>query len=141
MDSMMVVEIKQTLEREFNVFLTAKDIRDLNFAKLINMCDKESSSLKNKSDRDGNDLAGIKLLVYPISNNHLIRDICIDLPTKKNRTRSKIFLLPGIEGCGHIFDSLVQQIEAPATCLQYGVYNIGKDYTSINKIADCLLQV
>ncbi|KAL6436160.1 hypothetical protein ACFW04_005722 [Cataglyphis niger] len=138
MDSMMAVEIKQTLEREFNVFLTAQDIRCLNFAKLIDMFNK--GLLKDKSDRDENKLAGIKLLVYIIGNEHLIRDICIDLPTKKNRTRSEIFLLPGMEGCGHIFDSLVQQIEAPATCLQYGVYNIGKGYTSINKIADCLLQ-
>ncbi|XP_050457757.1 fatty acid synthase-like isoform X2 [Cataglyphis hispanica] len=138
MDSMMAVEIKQTLEREFNVFLTAQDIRCLNFAKLIDMFDKDS--LKDKSDRDENDVAGIKLLVYSISNDHLIRDICLDLPTKQNRTRSEIFLLPGMEGCGHIFNSLVQQIEAPATCLQHGVYSIGKGYTSINKIADCLLQ-
>lgn len=34
MDSMMAVEIKQTLEREFEVFLTAQDIRSLTFAKL-----------------------------------------------------------------------------------------------------------
>lgn len=34
MDSMMAVEIKQTLEREFEVFLTAQDIRSMTFAKL-----------------------------------------------------------------------------------------------------------
>lgn len=34
MDSMMGVEIKQTLEREFEVFLTPQDIRSLTFAKL-----------------------------------------------------------------------------------------------------------
>lgn len=33
MDSMMAVEIKQTLEREFEVFLTAQDIRTLTFAR------------------------------------------------------------------------------------------------------------
>lgn len=33
MDSMMAVEIKQTLEREYEVFLTAQDIRGLTFAK------------------------------------------------------------------------------------------------------------
>lgn len=33
MDSMMAVEIKQTLEREFEIFLTAQDIRTLTFAR------------------------------------------------------------------------------------------------------------
>lgn len=34
MDSMMAVEIKQTLEREFEVFLSPQDIRSMTFAKL-----------------------------------------------------------------------------------------------------------
>lgn len=33
MDSIMAVEIKQTLEREFEVFLTPQDIRSLTFAR------------------------------------------------------------------------------------------------------------
>lgn len=33
MDSMTAVEIKQTLEREYDVFLTAQDIRGMTFAK------------------------------------------------------------------------------------------------------------
>ena len=34
MDSMMAVEIKQSLEREFEIFLTAQEIRSLTFARL-----------------------------------------------------------------------------------------------------------
>ncbi|XP_024879088.1 fatty acid synthase-like [Temnothorax curvispinosus] len=34
MDSMIAVEIKQALEREFDIFLTAQEIRNLTFAKL-----------------------------------------------------------------------------------------------------------
>jgi fatty acid synthase len=37
MDSMMAVEIKQTLEREFEVFLTAQEIRSLTFARLAEL--------------------------------------------------------------------------------------------------------
>lgn len=33
MDSIMAVEIKQTLEREFEIFLTPQDIRSLTFAR------------------------------------------------------------------------------------------------------------
>ncbi|XP_011707051.1 PREDICTED: fatty acid synthase-like, partial [Wasmannia auropunctata] len=38
-DSMMVIEIKQTLEREFDIFFTAREIRNLSFAKLMKMSD------------------------------------------------------------------------------------------------------
>ena len=47
MDSMMAVEIKQTLEREFEIFLTAQDIRSMTFSKLIEMSKMEDSD-KNK---------------------------------------------------------------------------------------------
>lgn len=44
MDSMMAVEIKQTLEREFEIFLSPQDIRGLTFAKLQEMSSKEKDS-------------------------------------------------------------------------------------------------
>ena len=37
MDSMMTVEIKQSLEREFEVILTAQEIRSLTFARLLEL--------------------------------------------------------------------------------------------------------
>lgn len=37
LDSMMVVEIKQTLERKFEIFLTAPQIRALTFSQLQEM--------------------------------------------------------------------------------------------------------
>jgi fatty acid synthase len=37
MDSMMAVEIKQSIEREFEVFLTAQEIRSLTFARLAEL--------------------------------------------------------------------------------------------------------
>ncbi len=51
MDSMMGVEIKQTLEREFEVFLTPQDIRSLTFAKLYEI--SAASESENKGDKSG----------------------------------------------------------------------------------------
>jgi acyl carrier protein len=45
MDSMMAVEIKQSLEQEFEVFLTAQEIRSLTFARL-----QELSAAKEESE-------------------------------------------------------------------------------------------
>ncbi|XP_043506116.1 fatty acid synthase-like [Polistes fuscatus] len=41
MDSIIVVEIKQTLEREFQIYLTTQNIRNLNFAKIMDINSKE----------------------------------------------------------------------------------------------------
>jgi len=143
MDSMMAVEIKQTLEREFDTLLSAQDIRNLNFAKLMEMFDNDTQSKKHcsKSVRDTTDLTGIKLLVRVIGNEELTSDVCLDLPTKRTSAESEVFLLPGMEGCGSVFNPLVQKIEASATCLQHGTYNVGANCTSVDEIADCLLQV
>jgi fatty acid synthase len=40
LDSLTAVEIKQSLEREFGVFFTPKDIRKLTFARLNEMDEK-----------------------------------------------------------------------------------------------------
>ncbi|EFN80819.1 Fatty acid synthase [Harpegnathos saltator] len=140
----MAVEIKQTLEREYEVFLTAQDIRNLNFAKLAEMFNQETLNEKLRSDnlKDSSDLAGLKLLVRVIGDdNYSIPDVCISLPTKADTARDEIFLLPGVEGCWSIFNLLAPKIEAPAVCLQYGTYNIGNDCHTISEIADCLLKV
>jgi fatty acid synthase len=139
MDSMMAVEIKQTLEREFDTLLSAQDIRNLNFAKLIDMFDTQDK--KHCSVRDTTDLTGIKLLVRVIGNEDLTTDVCLDLPTKCTSPKSEVFLLPGMEGCGSVFNPLVQKIETSASCLQHGTYNVGANCTSVDEIADCLLQV
>jgi len=145
MDSMMAVEIKQTLERDFDIFLMAQDIRTLNFAKLIKMSNTEthetSKGDSKKSGQDINELDGIKLIVRLIGKNPT-PEVLVDFPTKQKNASAKceIFLLPGLEACAHIFHSLAQKIEAPAICIQYGMYNIGS-YTIISEIADCLLQV
>ncbi|XP_067207057.1 fatty acid synthase-like [Linepithema humile] len=134
MDSMMAVEIKQTLEREYEIFLSAQDIRDLNFAKLAKMFEKD---MKNE---ELTEITGMKLLNRISGDDQLIPDVCIKLSTKKSTTESEIFLLPGIEGCANVFDLLVPKMEGTATCLQYNTHNIGTDLTSIKDITNCLLE-
>lgn len=143
MDSLMAVEIKQTLEREYRIFLTAQDIRNLNFAKLTEMFDQEAQNKKLRSNDalDANDLIGLNVLVRAMSKGYSKPNVCMNLSTKGNKTESNIFLLPGIEGCGSIFDFLVPKIKVPTICLQYGTYNIGNNYHTITEIADCVLKV
>jgi fatty acid synthase len=48
LDSMTVVEVKQSLEREFEVFLTPKEIRNLTFARLSEMAEKGKEELTSQ---------------------------------------------------------------------------------------------
>ncbi|XP_032674560.1 fatty acid synthase-like isoform X2 [Odontomachus brunneus] len=125
MDSMMAVEIKQTLEREFDVHLTAQDIRNLTIEKLCKMADTDKS-LGKESNRDEPivDMEGIKSLLWLPKNLTIVPDICLELSTKHETDRERVFLIPGIEGCGSVFNWLAPKIKAPATCLQHGANNI-----------------
>lgn len=138
MDSMMAVEIRQTLEREYDVFLSAQDIRNLTFAKLSDMFDVKDPGAKI-IDKDN--LIGLKALVRMIGET-LRSDICIDLSTKESKTKKgPIFLLPGLEGAASVFDPLVSKIEGSATTLQYSDFNIGSTCYTISDISDRLFKV
>lgn len=63
MDSMMAVEIKQTLEREFDVYLTAQDIRGLTFAKLAQLA--AQSKEEGGEGRDSALNQGRQIYLYP----------------------------------------------------------------------------
>ncbi|XP_015515781.2 fatty acid synthase [Neodiprion lecontei] len=120
MDSMMAVEIKQTIEREFEVFMTAQDIRALNFAKLQDLSAKlfEESIKHEKITELATDLGGIKILIRTLGTANLNKDICVPLPTKAEDRRGEVFMLPGIEGTHMVFNSLAPKLRAPTTCLQ-----------------------
>lgn len=142
MDSMMAVEIKQTLEREFDMFFTQQDVRNLTFSKLVEMdksTEKEKSQMKG--DEKTTELPGMQLLIRIMGNKDITNDVCLELPTKKDKRKVDVFLMAGVEGCGHIFSPLASKIRPAATCLQYGIYNIGVGHTSIPDYAKHLLSV
>ncbi|XP_025155071.1 fatty acid synthase [Harpegnathos saltator] len=137
MDSMMAVEIKQTLEREFDVYLTAQDIRTLTFEKLHNMMDKD----KRFEQTEIIDSTSIKLLTHLMSNLNIIPDVCLEMTTRNKAGTKQMFLLPGIGGCGSIFNSLASKIEGPVTCLQHGTNNIPTSESVLQSAASLLSHI
>jgi len=127
MDSMMAVEIKQTLEREFDLFLTAQEIRSLTFEKLIKMSDKNISDnkIRDKKELDSKQPDAINLLVGIVKDRDFISQTCIDLCTKRQENSTQVFLIPGIDGCGTVFNHLAPKIKFSATSLHYSTNNVG----------------
>ncbi|XP_011705573.1 PREDICTED: fatty acid synthase-like, partial [Wasmannia auropunctata] len=117
MDSMMAVEIKQTLEREFDIFLTAQEIRTLTFAKLIKMSDRNTNDniMDDKEKLGIEKLDIIKYLVGVVQDEDFTSQTCVDLSTKKQNTTTQVFLIPGLDGCGTVFNHLAPNIEFSAT--------------------------
>ena len=141
MDSMMSVEIKQTLEREFGVFLTAQDIRGLNFAKLQEMVvvDETENADKVETTAEGETVTGLNLLVRIIGDKDINPETCLKMASRDEPGREEIFFIPGLEGVHSVFSTLAPKIKAPATCLQLGIDDTnGK---SVFDMADHLLSV
>ncbi|XP_046832934.1 fatty acid synthase-like isoform X1 [Vespa crabro] len=119
MDSMMGVEIKQTLEREFEIYLKAEDIRSLNFAKIVEIDNKRTGDNNRIEIATDETLFGTKILMQ-LFGEELSSELIISLKTNPEEGRSEIFFIPGIEGYGVIFKTLESKIKSPATCFQLG---------------------
>ncbi|XP_071625459.1 fatty acid synthase-like isoform X2 [Temnothorax longispinosus] len=140
MDSMMAVEIKQTLEREFDISLTAQDIKTLNFAKLRQMTiTTEQGKIHDTNKIEPSNLEGFGMLIRKMKDADFVPDILVEFVTKKEVDRGNIFLLPGIEGCSSVYKTVVSGIKSSATCLQHGILNIPDESHSVMKSAAYLL--
>ncbi|XP_035722352.1 fatty acid synthase-like [Vespa mandarinia] len=135
MDSMMAVEIKQTLEREYEIYLTAQDIRSLNFAKLMEMNNKETENKNRNETATKEILAGTKILMQ-LFGEKLSSEIIIQLKTNPEEGRKEIFFVPGIEGYSSIFKTLESKIKSPASCFQLAT---NYELKTVEEMADLLL--
>lgn len=144
MDSMMSVEIKQTLEREFQIFLTAQEIRSLNFSNLqeITKSRLEAAEVVTQQilseNAESHILTGMKLVMRVISNR-LSSEPYLRLSTRHEQGKDEILLVPGIEGMAQIFSVLVPKLRSPATCLQLGFTD--HRHKTVFEMADYFLPV
>nr|CAD7400388.1 unnamed protein product [Timema cristinae] len=161
MDSMMAVEIKQSLEREFEVFLTPQDIRSMTFARLAEIAATAAAETEQSGDAvpaaaaDANEeLAGVTLANIADNYAFLVRvigdEVTASLPVIRqpslqdpstdvnsiNITQPILFMVPGIEGLGIIFETLAKNINHQNLCLQMSYTNT---YTTVVEMASSLL--
>ncbi|KAF9794029.1 hypothetical protein SFRURICE_010512 [Spodoptera frugiperda] len=82
MDSMMALEINQTLEREFEIFLTAQDIRTLTFTRLAELTERHeassSTSVSNATNMEG---VGLRVLMRNFGDEKTASEPYVYMPT------------------------------------------------------------
>ncbi|XP_044739975.1 fatty acid synthase-like [Chrysoperla carnea] len=122
MDSMMAVEIKQTLEREFELFLTPQDIRNLSFSKLIELQNErvdnaESGATIKEKSMSSEDIFKMLIRTFGDENEHI--EPMIKLSSIKNKAKSMpLFFIPGIEGNCLVFEALCSRLNYQCYGLQ-----------------------
>lgn len=124
MDSLMAVEIKQTLEREFDLFLTPQDLRSLTFQKLQEISDARekdnAENVKLRLARDDKPL-GIQLLLRNLGDESNSKKTILPLITKSGNMFdvSPTLIVPGLEGvAGQAWYNLAANLVSPANILQ-----------------------
>ncbi|XP_030748836.1 fatty acid synthase-like [Sitophilus oryzae] len=138
LDSMMTVEIKQTLERNFEVFLTPQDIKSMTFARLHKIQDeRESSSSSVTKERA---LTGYEMILSRLSDQKKIDIPIMSLEGKaSNKSISdSVILIPGIVGIIGELEPLYKQLEGEL----YGVQFCNKNQKdTIEDIASIYLEI
>ncbi|XP_039501306.1 fatty acid synthase isoform X1 [Drosophila santomea] len=125
MDSLMAVEIKQTLERDFELILTPQDLRLLTFQKLqefIDAKEKENTDDKKIIFASDNKLLGMELLIRNLGDEANCDQVIIPLKTSaapsKQNLQPNIFI-PGLEGtAGGAWYKLGSSLQSRASVLQ-----------------------
>lgn len=146
MDSMMAVEIKQTLERQFEVFLTPQDIRSMTFAKLQEIGTSSSDNKEKKEEIEPVSKSqlsenGLDYLLRAIGDeanayHSVIRipSLCEDGDTveKPLTEQHTLFVIPGLEGISSMMEPLAKNLNLQVLCLQY---DITSNVTTIEEMA------
>ncbi|XP_050353710.1 fatty acid synthase-like [Nymphalis io] len=134
MDSMMAVEIKQTLQREFEIFLSAPDIRKLTFGRLKELSAqkqaKASTSVSVHLGRPENAI-GLQVFIRNLGDENLASKPFIYMPSvishlelltniSDHEKELIMFMLPGLEGCAARMVPLCCSLKIKICVLQFG---------------------
>ncbi|KYN15123.1 PREDICTED: fatty acid synthase-like [Trachymyrmex cornetzi] len=123
MDSLMGTEIKQTLERNYDIVLSAQEIRVLTFAKLQELSSTSGEIVKDQQPfaekaitvTDSN-LSLDMLMQWP-SNEVLPKEALVPLKTKSSNG-PMLFTIHGIEGLVKPLEYVASELDRPCWGLQ-----------------------
>ncbi|KAL6267202.1 hypothetical protein P5V15_000279 [Pogonomyrmex californicus] len=122
MDSLMGTEIKQTLERNYDIMLSPQEIRGLTFAKLQELSSTNVETTKeplatNAITAADMDMSVNMLLMQWPSDDILPKEAVIRMKTKSSNG-PMMFIIPGIEGFVKPLEYIASELERPLWGLQ-----------------------
>ncbi|KAK9746677.1 Thioesterase domain [Popillia japonica] len=139
MDSMTAVEIKQTMEREYELFLTAQDIRGMTLSKLRDIANAQQPAAEVFAGKKDDIPMEIKLLLSYMSKGELLTKPLTEMETSveaSDEAAPHVFVIPGLDGTAAMLEQLCRKLKAHATCLSYP---IDVRIENINEISEAML--
>ncbi|XP_058122318.1 fatty acid synthase-like [Anopheles ziemanni] len=118
MDSLMAVEIRQVLERDFDILLTPQDLRTLTFSKLQKLADAKA---ENEAAEVVNKQLQLEDLLASFGDEADSHHTVLRLPSKSDDLQYEraVLIIPGIESvCSPPWVKIASDINAPTFMLQ-----------------------
>ncbi|XP_035774236.1 fatty acid synthase-like [Anopheles albimanus] len=118
MDSLMAVEIRQVLERDFDIILTPQDLRTLTFSKLQKLAD---AKVENEAQESVAKQLELEDLLASFGDEAASHQTILRLPSKSSDDDYDlaVLIIPGIESvCSPVWTKIASQINAPTFILQ-----------------------
>lgn len=142
LDSLMTVELKQLLERDYDLNLSTQEIRSLTFQKVQDMSNNKGSGNVSKAGTSQVDsIFGLNLILRNLGEENKA-DVTI-LPLTQNGTflpnKKSLFIIPGIEGiAGNAWTTFASKFKDQAAVLQ--LHNM-RHTTNIQDVSKSLFNV
>jgi fatty acid synthase, animal type len=115
MDSLMTVEIQQTLEREFDLVISAQDLRTVSLTKLV----ESANSLKTTKDDADTSKAGVGMMLRNLGDESDSGTLLLQVTEAENSKRANV-IIPGMEGvAGDLWKDLAKILEGKSFLLQH----------------------
>ncbi|XP_058840211.1 fatty acid synthase-like [Topomyia yanbarensis] len=115
MDSLMAVEIKQVLERDFDLVLSPQELRTLTFMKLQKMADEKNTVNEGFEKKF---VIGMDMLLRNFGDEEYSGETVLQVLSNSTVGRP-ILLIPGMEGvAGNVLRTLASRLNAPVYILQ-----------------------
>ncbi|XP_055640185.1 fatty acid synthase-like [Toxorhynchites rutilus septentrionalis] len=138
MDSLMAVEIKQVLERDFDMSLSPQELRTLTFLKLQKLADEKKIRDEAKDGHEPEKVViGFEMLLRNLGDEKFCDEVVLRLPSLAEDGRP-ILIIPGLEGvAGKVWHTIASGINAPVFILQTLV---AADHHSIPEMVDLIME-
>lgn len=121
----MAVEIKQALEREFEIVLTAPELRTLTFGRLQELTDSmgKGNNVTATDSDTSKSMAERNMLLRTLGDEKKINDVIIPLNAIDKPSDACALFITGIEGVASSdLDKSCKCIEVPIYALQLNVF-------------------
>lgn len=137
MDSLMAVEVKQFLERNFEVILSVQELRSLTIKNLmeiggLNQATKEDSKVKSSTNTTPSKVMALYMPVLKLPTEKFIK-------LNDNGKGRPIFFLPPIEGNFELLKQLAQRCSNPVFGLNWTAAL--RDCSSVDQASDYFVRL